>query len=125
MPKCQYEEAKLASVQDSDADDGGDEIQNSHSADEQKSITEQSGQEDQADDVDDDDISSEDDDAASYSDAEDSDKPISEQSEDDEKSEKLAEDKVKTSHRKKKIKNDVAEGRTIFIRYVYIRIGHS
>ena len=123
VPKSQYEEAKLASVQDSD-EDNSDEVQSSHSADEWNSITEQSDQEGQAND-DNDDIGPEDDDAASCSDTEDSDKPINEQGEDDEKAENLAEDKAKTLHRKKKMKNDVVEGRTIFIRYVCIRIGNS
>ena len=117
VPKSQYEEAKLASEQNSDADDDSDEIQSSCSADEQKSLTEQLDEDGPADDDDDDIVASEDDNVTSGSGAEESDEPVSEQSEDDEKVENFAEDKVKPSEHKKKLKNDVAEGRTIFIRY--------
>ena len=116
VPKTQYEEAKLASVQDSDVDDS-DEVQSSCSSDAQNSDKEQSDQEGQA--SDDDDVVSEDD-IATCSDAEDSDEPISKQSEDEEKEENYTEGKLITSGRKKKWTNDVAEGRTIFIRCIRI-----
>ena len=115
VPKSQYEEAKLASEQDSDGDDDSDEVQSSCSADEHKSLTEQLDEDGPADD--DDIVASEDDNVTSGSGAEESDEPVSEQSEDEEKVENFAEDKVKPSEHKKKLKNDVAEGRTIFIRY--------
>ena len=120
VPKSQYEEAKLASEQDSDVDDDSDEVQSSCSADEQKSLTEQLDEDGSADDDDDDDddiVASEDDNVTSGSGAEESNEPVSEQSEDKEKIENFAKDKVKPSEHKKKLKNDVAEGRTIFIRY--------
>ena len=113
VPKTQYEEAKLASVQDSDVDDS-DEVQSSCSSDAQNSDKEQSDQEGQA--SDDDDVVSEDD-IATCSDAEKSDEPMSKQSEDEEKEENT-EDKLITSDHKRKWTNDVAEGRTIFIRCV-------
>lgn len=117
VPKTQYEEAKLASVQESDAD-VSDEVQSSCSTDEQQSTIEQSDQEDQA--SDDDNVVSKSDGVTVCSDAEDSDGPTSEQDEDEEKEENFTENKGKTSNHKKKLTNDVAEGRTIFIRCVHI-----
>ena len=100
-----------------------DEVQSSYSNDEQQSTDEQSDQEGKA--SDDDNITSEDDkdNDMGCSDTVDSEVSINEQSEDEdreEKKEKFIEVKVRTPHLKKNLKNDVAEGRTIFIRYVHM-----
>ena len=118
VPKTQYEEAKLASVEDSGTDDR-DEVQNS---DEQQSITEQSDEEGQA--SDDDDVVSGDD-VTACSDEVNSEETLSEQSKDEGENEDESEgneteenfvEKVKIPHHKKKSTNDVTEGRTVFIR---------
>ena len=121
VPKTQYEEAKLTSVEDSGIDDH-DEVQNS---DEQQSITEQSNEEGQA--SDDDVVSG--DDVTACSDEVNSEETPSEQSKDEGENDDESEDnneteenfaeKVKIPHHKKKSTNDVTEGRTVFIRYTH------
>ena len=119
VPKTQYEEAKLSSVQDSDADDH-DEVQSSSSTDEQQSTAEQSDQ----DQTSVSNVVSEDDITTFSDDAVDKEETMSEQSEDEEESEyeckrnEMEDFTIKEkSHRKKKVTNDVTEGRTVFIRY--------
>ena len=121
VPKTQYEEAKVANVEDSGADDHN-EVQSSSSSDEQQSITEQSNQEGQA--RDDDVVSG--DDVKACSDEVNSEGTLSEQSIDEGESDDESEgneteenftEKVKIPHHKKKVTNDVTEGRTVFIRY--------
>ena len=113
VPKTQYEEAKLTSVEDSGNDD-----QSSCSTDEQQSITKQSDQEGQTSDEDGNDVTT-------CSDKPNSEGTLSEESNDENESddecegneteEKLTE-KVTIPHHMKKLTNDVTEGRTVFIR---------
>ena len=117
VPKTQYEEAKLTSVEDSGNDDH-DDVQSSCSTDEQQSITEQSDQEGQASDDDGEDVTT-------CSDKPNSEGTLSEQSNDEgeidnewesNKTEENFTEKVMIPHHKKKLTNDVTEGRTVFIR---------
>ena len=121
VPKTQYEEAKLTSVEDSGNDDHDDD-QSSCSTDEQQSITKQSNQEGQTSDDDGDDVTT-------CSDKLNSEGTLSEESNDESESddecegneteEKLTE-KITIPHHKKKLTNDVTEGRTVFIRYLHM-----
>ena len=120
VPKAQYEEAKLVSTHDNGVDDDSDEGQSS--VDEQL-VSEHSDREGTGSDDDNEDDDNEDDvtphDTLNSDGTEQSEGDDKEQSEDEdeEKEENFTKGKVRTLPHKKKTTNDVAEGRTVFIRY--------
>ena len=114
VPKAQYEEAKLVSTQDSGVDDDSDEGQSS--IDEQQPVSEHSDQEATgSDDDNENDVTPHD--TLNGDRTEQSEGDDEEPSEDEEKEENFTKGKVRTLPHKKKTTNDVAEGRTVFIRY--------